>query len=1044
MKIKTTTSLVVLLAFLIYALPTFCQTETATISGRVTDPSGAAVSGAEVQVQNVLTGREVATKTNASGLYVVTALQPGTYRVIVTTRGFKQIVKPDVVLNVQDNASLNFSMTIGSVSETITIEGGAPLLNTENASVRTVVDRNFVENIPLNGRSFQTLFQLTPGAVIANAKDGEPGQFSINGQRANANYFMVDGVSANVGMASGFDPGQFVGGSLPALTVGGGTNGLVSVDALQEFSIQTSTYAPEFGRTPGGQISILTRSGTNEFHGNLFDYLRNDIVDANDWFANNLGLKRAALRQNDFGGVIGGPIRKDKTFFFFSYEGLRLRQPTTAFSDVPTLAVRQTASTAVRPFFDAFPLPTGPDEGNGLAPGNYSFSNPSGLDAASLRIDHRLGQNLTLFARYNRSTSNAGTRGSTFTSLNSIDLAATKLHTFTAGVLWAIHPTLGNDLHFNWSWSRFSDTFANDGLGGAVPISLETVLPGGQDPAESHFLLQIFGGNHTALIYGPTSQNLQRQINFIDILSWQKGGHLIKGGVDYRRLMPQIDEAHYGQQVGFNTAADLAVGSPTGGVFIANTSGQVDITYTNYSIFVQDDWKATPRLTLTYGARWDYNPAPSARAANGFTALTVVGIDDLANLAPAPAGTPLYHATVNNVAPRLGFAYNIRDSRNYGAVLRSGFGVFYDLGNGQTGNIYTGFPFVASTFAFPQAFPLSAADAAGVQPSLSPPFGFMFAFPSTLRQPYTYHWNLTWEQAMGPNQSLTLGYVGAAGHSLIRQDSITGGQLSPNFSAISYINNLGYSHYNALQVELRRRQAKKLELLASYTWAHPLDNVSADSTFVPPNPVTNYGSADFDIRHTGSLALDYTLPSPARSGWQRAILGNWAINTLVVARTAPPVDVTLFQDLGVGFGEYRPDVVPGVAQSINDPSAPGGRRLNPAAFSLPPARQGNLGRNSLRGFSLFQQDLSVRRSFRFNERFQLQARIEAFNLFNHPNFASPQRILGFESGGVLIPESNFGISQAMFATGANNGAGFNPLYQVGGPRSLQAALKLEF
>src|SRR5207244_3682830 len=219
----------------------------------------------------------------------------------------------------------------------------APLID-ESPSVSTVVDRNFAENIPMNGRSFQTLIQLTPGVVLTPTGGGDFGQFSVNGQRAASNYWMVDGVGANVGVANGANgSGEGITGALPGLSVLGGTNSLVSVDALQEFRIQTSTYAPEFGRMPGGQISILTRSGTNQFHGTVFEYLRNDKLDANDWFANFTGVRKPPERQNDFGGTFSGPILKDKTFFFFSYEGLRLRLPQVALTTVPDLSARQSA-----------------------------------------------------------------------------------------------------------------------------------------------------------------------------------------------------------------------------------------------------------------------------------------------------------------------------------------------------------------------------------------------------------------------------------------------------------------------------------------------------------------------------------------------------------------------------------------------------------------------------------------------------------------------------------------------------------------------------
>src|SRR5262249_47051118 len=237
--------------------------------------------------------------------------------------------------HVQDALEINFELTVGSVNETVTVESGAPLVNTESATVSTVIDRMLVADIPLNGRSFQTLILLTPGVVPTVTAFDDQGQFSVNGQRADGNYFTIDGVSANFGL-TGYPPlTQSGGGALPALSVSGGTNSLVSVDAMQEFRIQTSSFEPEFGRTPGGQISILTRSGTNAFHGTLFEYFRNSVLDANDWFGNFHHLAKPAERQNDFGGVFGGPVFKDKTFFFFSYEGLRLRLPSTQETVVP-------------------------------------------------------------------------------------------------------------------------------------------------------------------------------------------------------------------------------------------------------------------------------------------------------------------------------------------------------------------------------------------------------------------------------------------------------------------------------------------------------------------------------------------------------------------------------------------------------------------------------------------------------------------------------------------------------------------------------------
>src|SRR5216684_480217 len=328
----------VLSFFLIIVLSGAClgQSESATLSGRVTDPSGSAVVGTEVVLTNTDTNVEIRTKTNGAGLYVFTGVHPGKYRVAAGAAGFKVLIKEGLVLHVQDELAENFALTLGTVSETVTVTADATRVNTTDASVSTVVDRNFAENLPMNGRSFQTLIELTPGVVLTQSNQQDNGQFSVNGQRASANYWMVDGVSANIGVST-ILPGNGLGGTLGSFSALGGTNSLVSVDALQEFRIQTSTFAPEFGRTPGGQISMVTRSGTNQFHGTAFDYIRNDALDANNWFNSSVTppLPKAKERQNDFGGTFSGPIANDKNFFFFSYEGLRLRLPRTTLSTVP-------------------------------------------------------------------------------------------------------------------------------------------------------------------------------------------------------------------------------------------------------------------------------------------------------------------------------------------------------------------------------------------------------------------------------------------------------------------------------------------------------------------------------------------------------------------------------------------------------------------------------------------------------------------------------------------------------------------------------------
>ena len=376
------------ITFVLFINTAPAQSPNGTVSGIVLDPSGGVIVGADVLIINNATGVQYPGKANSEGYYVVSNVPPGTYRIQVSNSGFKTIIKPDIVMHVQDALAINFALPIGASSEIVTVEGGAPLINTENASVSTVIDRNFVESLPLNGRSFNTLLQLTPGVVIAGTTGGTPGQFSIAGQRTDANNFSVDGVSANFGVGLGQNLGQSGTGSAQAFSALGGTSSLVSVDALQEFRIETSSFAPEFGRSPGGQVILTTRSGTSAFHGGVFDYFRNTVMDANDWFAAQAGLPRAPEHHNDFGGFLGGPVWKERTFFFVSYEGARLDQPQTMVIQVPSNFARAAASATLAAFVNAYPKPNGQPSSptSYTAPFTGSFANKAGLDAGSVRL----------------------------------------------------------------------------------------------------------------------------------------------------------------------------------------------------------------------------------------------------------------------------------------------------------------------------------------------------------------------------------------------------------------------------------------------------------------------------------------------------------------------------------------------------------------------------------------------------------------------------------------------------------------------------------
>src|SRR6267154_5078155 len=867
------------------------QSTNGSLSGHIADPLKAVIADAKIAAVSAGTNIRYETSTNVSGEYYLPNLPPNVYRIEIEKPGFKRLIKPDVVLHVQDALEINLEMAVGDVKESITVSAGAPLLNTESGTVSTVVDRTFVEDIPLNGRSFQTLIMLTPGVVVTATAFDDQGQFSVNGQRADANYFTVDGVSANFGVSGYLVLVQSGGGALPALTASGGTNSLVSVDAMQEFRIQTSSFAPEFGRTPGGQISISTRSGTNSFHGTLFEYFRNDVLDAKDWFANLNHLAKPEERQNDFGGVFGGPILKDKTFFFFSYEGLRLRQPVTQTTAVPDAASRQQAPAAMQPFLNAYPVANGASVGPGLAQFNASYSNPSSLDAYSIRLDHIINSKFSLFGRYNYSPSSLKQRGAPFTvtALNTTDFLDSSVHTFTVGLTQVIKSGISNEVRANYSNQRLGSMVALDDFGRAVPPSDSLLFPAGFSSTNGVFLTFITGAGEYG--HGKLATDEQRQVNVVDNLAVTKGSHQLKLGVDYRWLAPFSSPFSYQQFIFFSGVTATPGGALSGTAsFAQSTAAESNALLSrNFSFYSQDTWKITPRLTLTYGLRWDINP-PLTGKNSANDPFTVVGLNDPPTMTLAPRGTPLYDTTYGDVAPRVGGAYQLREKANWATVLRGGFGIFYDLGSGSLGGVSSFFPYNISNNFFATPFPLTAQQAAPPALTTNPPVNSMLIADPHLKLPRSYQWNVAVEQSLGKRQSISLTYIGADGRDLLRATNLF--NPNQNFQFVTITTNTASSYYDALQVKFQRNLSRGLQALASYTFAHSIDIASTDA-------VANYlntpgggtyqnadrGDSDFDIRHSFTVGVTYDLPTPGAQKALRAAFGGWSVDTFVFARS---------------------------------------------------------------------------------------------------------------------------------------------------------------
>lgn len=1034
--------------------------QSASVNGQVVDPSGALVRGVEITLTNLKTNTVQHTRTNSAGMYILSFVTPGSYSLNADASGFKPYMQTNITVSTAQTLELDIRVQVGGPEQLVTVDGSGAQINTTDASVSTVVDRTFVENIPLNGRSFQSLISMLPGVTIVPSNSGSSGtgsvsgEYTVNGQRTEANYFTVDGVSSNTGTGGG-NPGVGAGysGSTPSLTLLGTTQSIVSLDALQEFRATTSTFSAEYGRTPGGQFTFQTRSGANDWHGTLFDYFRNDALDANNYFNNRLGTPRQPEKQNDFGGTLGGPVRvphlyngKDKTFFFFSYEGLRLRVPVaTAQYSVPTVALRQAVPAALKPFLNAFPIPNGADRGSGMAYFAGAYTAPSRLDSSSIRIDHQISNRHKIFGRYAYTPSSSLSRGSGDLAQSTNSDAQVSL--VTLGLTSVLGSRIANDFRFNITNNKTNSGLpVFDNYGGATPFDLRTV-PSIADPSRTSFSLIMFINGAFPYMQSLPWPFQQKQINVVNNLSAQIGRHALKWGVDYRRLsnvsrIPRVDLFGF-----FNTEQQLLSNTPFLNK-VTRYQGDVRPVYSSFSAYAQDDWKVSPRLSLSYGVRWELAPAPKDAGGNNPYTVTTT---DLATMALAPKNSSLWKATYGNFAPRFGSAYQIHQTPGFETVLRGGVGLFYDVSLSTAGSgYYLGLGSSAVGNFGGTAFAPSQSQIDSVRaPSVASPYtGAVYASDPSLSLPYALEWNVALEQSLGQSQSVTLSYVASSGRRLyLVKEYFPQTAGNARFSlgnGVFLTNNGASSDYNSLQVQYNRKLFHGLQAMLSTTWAHALDDATSNFQIY----TQQRASSDNDVRLNFQGATTYALPGQFSQTWLSTLASHWSVDARVSARSALPVDV--MGNLGVDKTgtqvRFHPNRIAGVPLYVNSPTAPGGRLINCSAFiancntALLPATEGNAGRNIARSFRAVQTDLAVRKEFPIHDQVQLQFRVEALNLFNHPILGSVNNLLT-DGAADLKNATGFGV-----ATKTLNSAlgGLNSLYQVGGPRSLQAALKLHF
>jgi Carboxypeptidase regulatory-like domain/TonB-dependent Receptor Plug Domain len=1034
------------------ALQSRAQVSTANLTGMVEDATGARIAGAAVKLINSQTGTENDSTTSRDGIFLLPGVLPGSYTLQIGREGFATAQITDLILNVGDSKSLLILMEIGLVTQTVKIDA-SDLASAAGASVSTVIDRKFVANIPLNGRSFQDLISMTPGVNTQSPQAaGESftahGDFSVNGQQPDDNSFMVDGVSADVGA------GLLIGHQKPASsgsaagnTALGTTQSLVSIDDLQEFRVLTSSYSAEYGRTTGGQFTLLTRSGTDRLHGSAYDYVRNYSADAADWFTKfNTAPPPIPYEQNDFGGALGGPFMlprlyngQGRTFFFACYEGLHVTEPTAPLVEyVPSAQTIQGAPQPLQSVLEDFLFRSGSELGNtGLSPVvSSSISEPGSINATSVRFDHVFSPKLSAFFRYDDTPSKSESY-----DFSSVPFEQLDTQTVTLGATFQLSSTKTNELRLGYGAST---SLLSTIVGGRNPIDSPVAVPPNLNaqlgipesfPSASADVFIHSAGAGDAELKTDAALASVHQWNLRDTLAVQAGHQLMQFGIDERHLVSSIHPPALTVEADFlnlqsilsNSASDIAI----------TMSQPATPAFNEFSAFLQDEWRVSKSLALSPGLRWDVDPPPHAE--RGGDAYTAPGnIASPASLVLAPRGTPLWRTGWLNFAPRLGAAWIPDRAAGRELVVRAGGGVFFDTDNRAAAPAFSALGFTTTMHPDNVPVPLTPAQL-DFSTAVSPPYtgAPVFAFPRHLQLPCAFEWNVAVEKSFGRSQAFTASYVGTNGRQLLQEQRTNVSAQNPEFGEIIWFPPGLTSSYEGLQLKFQRSISPGIQVLASYAWSHTLDYDSTD----PAWSLTR-GNSNLDLRHNVEAALSWDEHSISGRWLRRYLLGGWGADGRVTARTGFPVTPlgNLFSDPATGNRYFS-----GVDWIQNRPlylygsQYPGGRMLNGGpyasnpAFVLPDiASAGNAPRNMLRGFGDNQINIAMRRDIHLGDGFGVQLRAEAYNLFNRPDFGyiDPSLTDALFGQAVLMLNQSFGPSGS--------------LYEPGGPRSLQVSFRLHF
>jgi hypothetical protein len=1096
-SLKRLTSIALLLC--VGATAAYAQGATGTITGTVSDQQGARVSGASVTVTGLDAAVERQAVTGGEGDFAVPLLPPGRYRVEVYAQGFKKLAVEPVTVNVTQTATLNDLVLGTGIEETVTVVDTATLVQQESSQVGRVIEGEQLRQLPLPTRNFQQLLTLSPGTSASVSNNTELGRgdaiISVNGQRTTSNNVRINGIDAN---SAGTN-------STPNIAV-------PATDSLQEFIVQTSLYDASQGRNAGGNVEAVTRSGGRDYHGNLYEFYRNDRFNANDFFLNAAGRPRPVLKRNQFGGTLGGPLMKDKLFFFGSYQGTRERNGASlnnslTFPILPAgLTDNNRTAAGLGATFGLSPALVSPIAvallNAKLPSGDFAIPSPNattGLAALAGVLTPRSG--ISTF-RENQFNAN-------------FDYNFTQSHTLSVKSFFASNPTFqsnynfaglgngplqlpgtGGDLDIIQALSSVTDTYVlspnvvNQARFGFSRLRVTSVP---EEPfTSSQFgitnpLGAQFPGLPTITVTGlfnlgssPLADQSSRINSFTgqDTVSVVAGRHRLKIGGEYRRSQVNFYFNAFSRgQLIFPTFTNFLLGQSVSII----GSGVYDRAFrvNDLSGFVQDDWKATDRLTFNLGLRYDFYGLPKEKygrlvnfVPGQFRAGTLAapaagpnGFVQAGNAASPLPGVPLVEDTLvpqdkNNFAPRVGLAYRLNDSGTL--VARGGYGIYYDRISTRFANTQLfNFPYLAlgvgvfrplsSPFAAvpqPGTFPVNA-----TVPSPLAPLGVLISgvyVDEGLRTPYIqqYNANVQWEFAR--DFLLEVGYVGSKGTKLLQLLTINqpvynattntfAAPFAPFVSAqknatggLQLVSTDSNSRYNSLQVSVTKRFSRGLQFLSAYTLGKSMDYYSGGTVnelvSTPGdqrNWKTNYGRSDFDRRHRFVTSFVYELPGVVKNdSAARWLVNNWAVNGIFVAQTGLPFSVIQVPDNNT---VQRANFNPGFTGGIGGSGRTQGRLnqyFNTTAFASSAltggffdasAPFGNTPRNFLTGPGQKNFDFSVVKFLPFTERWRGEFRTEFFNLFNWANFANPNSNISVPAAFGRITQTSAGPRVIQFA-----------------------------